>query len=369
MTKIKTLIAMIAVVLSGAATADELLVEVSGSAFKTAELPNNVYEARAIANALQSIVQSGAQSLESFSLVENGKVLFDQISSQSNIKIAGYRVVSTKDLGNKLTATLEVLLVPLSSKENRLACRQPSNLDIAIVWKGVSLKKPMPFWLQVDQAALLSEVTNKVRLDGKFNLIQRLAKQDSGNSSYSLYEADDVIGSKITEPKYSVTLSVELDTTEYSNLLQREKTLIINAKSDLVRKNKVINSVTLQTDASLDKRMVFPVGNTSGRKNLGDIQNGIVALANKTVSQVLQKLECKNFVSKVTYANRAISIDYGLQDGLLPSDIFNSVGPGAKQHYFTVKEMKNNSTELHSLSEDTAGKLFNGMSIQLLERF
>ena len=126
-------------------------------------------------------MQSGAQSLESFSLVENGKVLFDQISTQSNIKIAGYRVISTKDLGDKLTATLEVLLVPLSSKENRLACRQPSNLDIAIVWKGVSLKKPMPFWLQVDQAALLREVANQVRLDGKFNLIPKSLNEDSSN--------------------------------------------------------------------------------------------------------------------------------------------------------------------------------------------
>ena len=369
MTKFKTLIALIAVLLSSAATADELLVEVSGSALKTAKLPNRIYEARAIANALQSIVQSGAQSLESFSLVENGKVLFDQISTQSNIKIAGYRVISTKDFSDKSTATLEVLLVPASSKKNRLSCRQPESLDIAIIWNGISIKKPMPFWLQVDQAALLREVANQVRLDGKFNLIPKSIGQDSGSSSYSLYEVDDASGSKISEPKYSVTLSLELDTTEHSNPLQREKTLIINAKSDLMRKNKVINSVSLKTDASLDKRMVFPVGNTSGRKSLGDIQNGIATLANRTVSQVIKKLECKNFVSKVTYANRAISIDYGLQDGLLPGDIFNSVGPGAKQYYFTVKEMTNNSTKLHSLSEDTAGKLFDGMSIQLLERF
>ena len=56
MTKLKTLIAMIAIVLSSAATADELLVEVKGSALKTAGLPNRIFEARAIANALQSIV-------------------------------------------------------------------------------------------------------------------------------------------------------------------------------------------------------------------------------------------------------------------------------------------------------------------------
>ena len=369
MTKFKTLIALIAIVLSSAATADELLVEVSGSASKTAELPNRIYEARAIANALQSIVQSGAQSLESFSLVENGKVLFDQISTQSDIKIAGYRVKSTKKSGNKFTATLEVLLVPAVNKENRLSCRQPENLKIAILWEGIKVKKSMPFWLKFDQATLLGEVTNQVSLDGKFDLSQKSMRQDSANSGYSLYEVNDAGLSKTSDPKYSVSLSLELDTTEYSNPLQREKTLVVKATSDLIRKGKIINSATHQTDASLDKRMLFTVGNTSGRKSLGDIQNSIVALASKTVSQVLQKLECKNFVSKVTYANKAISIDYGLQDGLLPSDIFNSIGTEAKQYYFTVKEMQNNYTTLHSLSEDTTEKLFDGMSIQLLERF
>jgi DNA-binding HxlR family transcriptional regulator len=369
MTKFKTLIALIAIVLSSTATADELLVEVSGSASKTAGLPNSIYEARAIANALQSIVQSGAQSLESFSLVENGKVLFDQISTQSDVKIAGYRIKSTKKSGDKFTATLEVLLIPAGNKKNRLSCRQPENLDIAILWKGIKIKKSMPFWLSFDQAALLREVTNQVSLDGKFNLTQKSIRQDNANSGYSLYEVNDAGVSKTSDPKYSIALSLELDTTEYANPLQREKTLVVKATSDLIRKGKIVNSVTHQTDASLDKHMLFTVGNTSGRKSLGDIRNSVVALANKTVSQVLQKLECKNFVSKVTFANQAINIDYGLQDGLLPSDIFNSIGPEGKQYYFTVKEMKNNYTTLHSLSEDTTEKLFDGMSIKLLERF
>jgi DNA-binding HxlR family transcriptional regulator len=242
-------------------------------------------------------------------------------------------------------------------------------LDIAILWKGIKIKKSMPFWLSFDQAALLREVTNQVSLDGKFNLTQKSIRQDNANSGYSLYEVNDAGVSKTSDPKYSIALSLELDTTEYANPLQREKTLVVKATSDLIRKGKIVNSVTHQTDASLDKHMLFTVGNTSGRKSLGDIRNSVVALANKTVAEVLQKLECKNFVSKVTYANQAINIDYGLQDGLLPSDIFNSIGPEGKQYYFTVKEMKNNYTTLHSLSEDTTEKLFDGMSIKLLERF
>ena len=103
MFKLCTLTFLSLLALAGTVNADRLIVEAEGTAFKTASLPNSVYQARAISNALKSALQSVAQSLDSFSLVENGKVLFDQISAQSNMQIAGYRVLSTKDHGNKLS--------------------------------------------------------------------------------------------------------------------------------------------------------------------------------------------------------------------------------------------------------------------------
>ena len=84
MFKLCTLTFLSLLALAGTVNADRLIVEAEGTAFKTASLPNSVYQARAISNALKSALQSGAQSLDSFSLVENGKVLFDQISAQSN---------------------------------------------------------------------------------------------------------------------------------------------------------------------------------------------------------------------------------------------------------------------------------------------
>ena len=77
--------------LSTTLQAERFVVESEGTALKTAELPYSVYEARAISNALQLVLHTGAQSLDSFSLVENGKVLFDQISAQSirNTRVYG----------------------------------------------------------------------------------------------------------------------------------------------------------------------------------------------------------------------------------------------------------------------------------------
>ena len=81
--------------------ASERLLQVEGTAFITSEISEDVFRARAISNALQAVLQSGAQSVESFAIVENGRVLIDQIANKSNMDIAGYRVLESKSQGNK----------------------------------------------------------------------------------------------------------------------------------------------------------------------------------------------------------------------------------------------------------------------------
>ena len=367
MYRFRILISLILLVLSNALIAGELIVEAEGTAIKTAALPNDVYEARAIADALQSIMQSGAQSLGSFSLVENGKVVFDQISAQSNIRIAGYRVLSTKDHGNKFSARLEVLILPLGKNEIALTCRQPVELDIALNWRGVSLKKSLPFWMEIDEQSIKRKIAVTITADEKFNISQRNPTSLDVTSNYSLYESGN--SAVPSAPTYTITVGLDLDIKNYTNLLQREKILIVNAKSELNRGPQVINSTHIKADIELDKRGILINSRNSGRKNLEKIQREITTLAQRSVVQTLKQLECKNFSSNINYKNKTLQIDFGLQDGLLDSDIFSSSEAGTKQYYFTVKEMGNNSTTLHSLSQDTNSKLFDGLSIKLLERF
>ena len=367
MYRFRILICLILLVLSNALMAAELIVEAEGTALKTAVLSNDVYEARAIADALQSVVQSGAQSLGSFSLVENGKVLFDQISAQSNIRIAGYRVLSTKDHGNKFSARLEVLILPLEKNQTALTCRQPVELDIALNWRGVSLKKPMPFWMKIDQQSIKRKIAAAITADGKFNIGEKNPATSGLTSSYSLYEVDST--AVPSAPTYTITAGLDLDIKNYTSLLQREKILIVNANSELNRGPQVINSTHIKADIKLDKRGILITSRDSGRKNLENIQREITTLAQRSVVQTLKKLECKNFSSNIKYKNKTLQIDFGFQDGLLDTDIFSSSEAGTKQYYFTVKEMGNNSTTLHSLTQDTNSKLFDGLNIKLLERF
>ena len=352
--------------LSTTLQAERFVVESEGTALKTAELPYSVYEARAISNALQLVLHTGAQSLDSFSLVENGKVLFDQISAQSNVQIAGYRVLSTKDHGDKVSARLKILLLPENQNETQISCRQPNNLDLAFKWQGLSIKKSMPFWVQFDELSLTHTIEAMMAANRKFNFQESNSDRSTTSSGYSLYENENT--PKRSIPNYLLTLSLDLD-VKTTNVIQRKKVLLVKAKSELFRKSKALNGTETKTEMEIEKSGMFVGGSNSRRRDLESIQEAVFELAVESITQTLHHLECMNFSGKIKLKNKNLEIDYGLQDGLSPDDIFSSVQSGTQQYYFTVKQMNNTSTTLHALTQGKAGKSFDGLSIKLLERY
>ena len=363
---LQILFCFVLIALSTTLRAERFVVESEGTALKTAELPYSVYEARAISNALQLVLHTGAQSLDSFSLVENGKVLFDQISAQSNVQIAGYRVLSTKDHGDKVSARLKILLLPENQNETQISCRQPNNLDLAFQWQGLSIKKSMPFWVQFDELSLTQTIEAMMAANRKFNFQENNSDRSTTSSSYSLYENENT--PKRSIPNYLLTLSLDLD-VKTSNVIQRKKVLLVKAKSELFRKSKALNGTETKTEMEIEKSGMFVGGSNSRRRDLESIQEAVFQLAVDSITQTLHHLECMNFSGKIKLKNKNLEIDYGLQDGLSPDDIFSSVQSGTQQYYFTVKQMNNTSTTLHALTQGKTGKSFDGLSIKLLERY
>ena len=353
-------------VLSTALQAERFVVESEGTALKTAELPYRVYEARAISNALQLVLHTGAQSLDSFSLVENGKVLFDQISAQSNVQIAGYRVLSTKDHGDKVSARLEILLLPIDQNETKISCRQPNNLDLAFEWQGFAIKKSLPFWVQFDELSLMQTIETMMDTDSKFNFQKNNSDRFATSSSYSLYEKENA--PVRSTPNYLLTLALDLD-VKNTDVLQRKKILLVKAKSKLFRKSQALNGAERKTEMEIEKSGMFVSGSNSRRQDSESIQAAVFELALDSITQTLQDLECMDFSGKIRHKNKNLEIDYGLQDGLSPDDIFSSLQSGTQQYYFTVKQMNNTSTTLHALTPGKTGKSFDGLNIKLLERF
>ena len=135
------------------------IVTFSGSTLITSSIDQEIFRARAIENALQKLVLEGNQSLNSFSLVENGKMLLDQIQSSSKVKILKYDVIKETVQDRRYHVTLKAIIDENSDMEAGNVCKKANveNLDFSIEVFKDDVK--FPFWAAIDREWIVNELT------------------------------------------------------------------------------------------------------------------------------------------------------------------------------------------------------------------
>ncbi len=351
--------------------ASERLLQVEGTAFITSEVSEDVFRARAISNALQAVLQSGAQSVESFAIVENGRVLIDQIANKSNMDIAGYRVLESKSQGNKFFVKLEVLVLegePITPTE---ACRRPSALNIQFGFKGVKLKTQLPYWLNINQAQLKESIRQDTNLLENLNLVAEAKPVAKETLAYGLYETtpDQQRVNLNVVPSTKLTLSLKADVVSQSDFLQSQKDLVIEAKSTLYKNNNIVSTASQVAKITIEETNFLALNKKSSKDHLDQINAKIMEISIASISKATAPLECQNIVGKTAIRDGKIIFNFGEHDGILKSDIFVSTASGPARFYFKVKKMTENTTELVALSDVKNASAFANMDIRILERF
>ena len=69
---------------------------ITGQTPVTANLSDATYRTRALEQALHQLVTDNTKQLKSFSLVEDGQLLIDQIQSHTNIQIFEYQILQSR---------------------------------------------------------------------------------------------------------------------------------------------------------------------------------------------------------------------------------------------------------------------------------
>jgi hypothetical protein len=351
--------------------ASERLLQVEGSAFRTSEISDEVFRSRAISNALQSVTQSGAQSVESFAIVENGKVLIDQIANKSNINIAGYRVLETRKEDNKFFVRLEVLVLDGKSTAQQLTCRRPSALNIQFTFTGLKLKTQFPYWFSLNEIQFKKDIRQHTNLQENLNLVAESQPIKRQTLSYGLYEtnANDELASPQITPSGRLSLSLEADITSKSDFLQSKKDMTVEAKSTLYKNNAIVSSASQIASITIEESNFLSLKSKSSKDRLDHIKAKIMEISLAVIDEATAPLECQNIVGKTFTKNGKIFFNFGEHDGLLESDIFVSTGSNTSQYYFKVKKLTDNTSELIALSDVTNASAFANMDIRILERF
>ena len=172
------------------------LVKSDGMAIITSQIDKNEYRKLAIKDALQNISTNQNIKLDSFSLVENGKILVDQIQSSSSIEILSFEVIDEKIKSNIFHVTIEALIQDKRNANNEAKpgtqCRQTKIKELDLITKIRLDEQNFPIWLDFNSRWLRDKLGEINSLHG-VNVKFPQNKPSEGEKLYTLYEKQETV--------------------------------------------------------------------------------------------------------------------------------------------------------------------------------
>ena len=220
------------------------LIRSDGTAVITSQIDVSEYRKRAIEDALQNISLQTGIELNSFSLIENGKILMDQVQSVSTSNILEYKILSEKVEANNFHVTLEALIQDNKRHDDSVSknCRKTRFQQVDLLVNVKLDTQDFPAWVNLDKNWITKQILEN-NFVPNLSIYKGLNEVSESQKLYSLFDQG-------TEKKQKNNLY--LIETELSFAKEIERTLV-SKSTDLVMYIKTITSrdnVILETDIS-----------------------------------------------------------------------------------------------------------------------
>jgi len=341
------------------------LITTDGVAVITSTLDKNIFRSRAIENALQNLVGQGSQIVESFSIVENGQVLIDQIHLASKLGIQEYRVVKEEIKGKFYNVSLEVLLNDENKKENDEQCRRaaPPFMDLSIDFKVD--RNRMPAWA-IFSNNFINQIIENHEFQPKLQKPNMQSqRQIQAASLYSLYKNDHQ-QKKSYENYYKLHATVDLEAFQNNNFLDKKLDLKVTVSSHIMRKNEKILEKKAINYFPIIKKSLNEALTRVTRKDWPSTKKSIANFVIENLNQQLSGLDCLQFFPKINAKSGEAFLDYGSLDGITPSDMFLVRNSKAKKIYFRLESLDEHRTNIKVISKIEALENLIGSEVEVV---
>ena len=360
---LRCLVLIVCILISNSLKAENLI-RTEGVALITSTLDKSIYRTRAIENALQNLASQGVQTLDSFSIVENGKVLLDQVHLASKLGIQQYSVIKEEVKGRSYHVTLNVVVSNEQSKKQNNLCRKaaPPSLDYSIVFEK-KLNK-MPAWVLFSD-----DFINKALATHQFEpKLQKPSphtdQQIQAASLYSLFEKDTVGQPPVN--LYKLHTRVVLEPSHNVNLVEKKLGLKITIFSHVMRKDKKILEQIKQEHFTIEQKNLNGLFSPVTRRDWPLIKDKMANFILETIEQQLSQLNCLKFLPKIQAKSGKIVLDYGSYDGVTSSDMFMLKNGNAKKIYFRLESLDKHETTIKIVSKVESLEALVGSTVELV---
>lgn len=360
---LRCIVLIVCILISNSLKAENLI-RTEGVALITSTLDKSIYRTRAIENALQNLASQGVQTLDSFSIVENGKVLLDQVHLASKLGIQQYTVIKEEVKGRSYHVTLNVVLNNEQSKKQNNLCRKaaPPALDYSIVLEK-KLNR-MPAWVLFSDD-FINQALATHQFEPKLEKPSRHTKQQiQAASLYDLYEKDNVGQSPVN--LYKLHTRVVIEPSHNANLVEKKLGLKITIFSNVTRKDKKILEQIKQEHFIIEQKNLNGLFSPVTRRDWPLIKDKMANFILETIEQQLSQLNCLKFLPKIQAKSGKIVLDYGSYDGVTSSDMFMLKNGNAKKIYFRLESLDKHETTIKIVSKVESLEALVGSTVELV---
>ena len=362
------LIGFIIVLLVNSGTKAASLVKSDGMAIITSQIDKNEYRKLAIEDALQNISTNQNIKLNSFSLVENGKILVDQIQSSSSIEILSFEVINEKIKSNIFHVTIEALIQDKRNAGNEakpsIQCKQTKIKDLDLITKIRMDEQEFPVWLDFNSRWLQSELSEINSLNG-INVKFPQNKPSKGENLYSLYEKQEIV----EKPNlYKIELNLSFEKKVERSLISKISLMSLQISTRILRGERTLSTHNNEFEFGI-YNSVTELSRLSSKRQNWKVQREIVL---EKIQSELKKhvyaLRCISIDPKILLIDNNLSLEYGSLDGLTKNDMFKVTLDNGDKIFLKVSKIGPRQTILEAISQRVKLNLLEGRRAKILSK-
>ena len=345
------------------------LVKSDGAAIITSQLDVNEYRKLAIEDALQNIASSQSIELNSFSLIENGKVLVDQIQSTSSIEILNFEVIQEKIKSDIFYVTIEALIQDqrsTSADTNQSSeCRQTKFKELDLISKIRLDRQKFPVWLDFDERWLREKISEMHSLNGiKIKLPKN--KNSKSKGLYTLYTDNEPADNSLSF--YKIELNVSFEKKVKRSLISKNSVMSMQISTRATRDGRVLNSQNSEFEFNIYNSF-SDLSRMSTKKQNWQVQKEIVVeKIHSELKKNVNALRCISLDPELLLIDGKYSLKFGSLDGLTQNDIFEITAKSGDKIFLKVAKIGLHKTTLEAISHRDNLDLLEGKKVKILSR-
>jgi hypothetical protein len=319
---------------------------ITGQTPITAKLSDATYRIRALEQALHQLVTESTKQLKSFSLVEDGQLLIDQIQSHTNIQIFEYQILQSRKSRSKYEVDVQFLYADTSDKPITTRCRIVPYDHIETFVSLTSETKQNIQWAKLDLAKIAQDIsTLSFRPSVNLNPVARSQKKNT-----SLYKLKH---SASPYHVYKLEVDVRYSSTTSQNVLGKKSILSIQTQVKTTKDEKNILHRSYSEDFVVDQKTLGNIALAQNRRNWRETENKIYDFIIASVAQQVREAECANLPPELMVSNQNIDLNHGSAEGIQKSDLIIAQDLTGKEVFFKIDKLGKHSSSLSVISKFT----------------